>query len=435
MNRALAILCALLLPLPTLGMTSVVFSANPSSSGSVSNTATRFIPCGANGGISGLAPNAADTAVNSVIPVAGSFANLRVQIATTTTVGSYTFTLYKNSVATTLSTTLGTGVQTNADTTHTVSFSPGDACAIAVIPSGTPESATTLYRVGMTFDGDDPTASLILFTGLSMSASAYSYWSPGIVRAGSASEPTHVVVFPTSGTISDLYILTSGDPGTLGSGKGFTITARVGLATTTISCVVQDTTRTCNSSNSIAVSAGQEFSIVSVPTATPTSVHAYGGFKFTPDTPGESLMFSAANGAWTSNGPRYPYIGGAFNNAGTTAEPDNIQAVAPVAFEWRKLMTALNSAYTAGNGRLWAGRINQATTSLTATILGPTATTSRDVVNSVSVVAGDKLNWITNAVNTPSGLPFPRISAVAYIAPPATLTEQIIGLVRSFFID
>lgn len=72
------------------------------------------------------------------IPRSGTLKNLYVKCVTNSLgTGSLVITVYKNGVATALSTSMGVGVTSNADTTNTVSITAGDTISVNLNNTGT----------------------------------------------------------------------------------------------------------------------------------------------------------------------------------------------------------------------------------------------------------------------------------------------------------
>jgi len=107
----------------------------------------------------------------------------------------------------------------------------------------------------------------------------------------------------------------------------------------------------------------------------------------------------------------------------TTATEASTMSIAPIDFEWKKLYVDVNTAPGTGNSRSIASRINQATSTLTATI-SESNTSSLDIARVVTVKTGDTVNWVSEPFSTPTS---PggrtRVSAVMYIPPPNTFLQ------------
>jgi hypothetical protein len=97
--------------------------------------------------------SASSTEVVAIIPTAGTFTDMYVDLRGRTlgTNKSYTFTLYKNGSATDLSCTITGSQLTGNDTTHSVLFSKGDTAFIAISPTNTPSSLTNGYSISIGF--------------------------------------------------------------------------------------------------------------------------------------------------------------------------------------------------------------------------------------------------------------------------------------------
>jgi hypothetical protein len=84
--------------------------------------------------------NETETSVRQVVPVAGTVANLAVNLATAPGGNSWTFTIRKNGANTAVTCKIeGGGANTSCnDATHSVTFAVGDLIALQVTPASGP---------------------------------------------------------------------------------------------------------------------------------------------------------------------------------------------------------------------------------------------------------------------------------------------------------
>lgn len=104
---------------------------------------------GGNSGFFGVSTtNAASANVASVMGMAGTVDQLYVApVAAPGGSDTFTYTLYKNGVATTVTCVVTGSTVAAHDTTHSVTFVAGDVLSILVVVSAT--GATTIHRAGM----------------------------------------------------------------------------------------------------------------------------------------------------------------------------------------------------------------------------------------------------------------------------------------------
>jgi hypothetical protein len=182
-------------------------------SNSVPNSATHYYP------ISGTFTNTVTTeaSAETVMPTAGTLDNLYIYGNNGSGPGagtSYTFTLYKNGVATALTTAISGSTRTNSDTTHSISFVAGDTISLEAAPSGTPVQQAILWSIRFkpTVDGESiQTAGGALNTG-------GTYYSPisDFIQSNNADSrfiANYTAYSPVAFTLKTLYANTQPAPG------------------------------------------------------------------------------------------------------------------------------------------------------------------------------------------------------------------------------
>jgi len=184
--------------------------------------------------------------VDSVIPTAGSFSNLYILLDTASVGNTFTATVYKNSLATSIVATVPSGGTTASDTTHSVSVSAGDTIGIRVVnnsASSTPRITTGLCW-SPTQDGE-----YIIFTGqnttLAQNTTAYNSFAPGS-GAWTATESTRTSTLIAC-QLKKFYLAGSN----ITSGQTFTGNIRVNSLTSSLTTTITGPATTNNDSTDI----------------------------------------------------------------------------------------------------------------------------------------------------------------------------------------
>ncbi|MES2995125.1 MAG: hypothetical protein V4681_03785 [Patescibacteria group bacterium] len=402
----LILLAILLVPAQVVAMTTPILTYNPQS-GSLSTTAVRFIPLGPSGNVG--SPGA--SALNHTMPTAGTFSKLYVRMPAALSAGtSYTIVLMKNGVASALSVQITDAGLTAQDTSNTVTVAAGDTVGFRITPSGTPVSQTGNYQVGVVFDSTVSGESLIFSRGVGSNTTGNSYFTLGGGGSISVGASTYATVFPTNGVIDKMYV-TSGAPG---AGISRTVALTVNGVDSTLTCTMSDAAGSCNDvTHAVSISAGDEVVVHESVTGTVTSTNIHTSMRFVPTIPGESVMMGVG-GNPNNAADRYQHTHGYILNASSEAIT---QAVAPIAFTWKKLYLDYDTAPGAGNSRSFTARIGGVSQSLTANVTD-TNTTANNTSNQVAVAVGDLINWVTTPVSAPTAPARMAVGAVMYIAPP-----------------
>lgn len=419
MKRLLALILFFALALPAQAMTTPLLVANSPSAG-YSASAVRYF------GIMGFgdATLASTDAYQVPVPAAGTFSKLYVRFPTALAAGtSYTVALMLNGSPTSLSAQVTDAGLVASDTSNTVAVVVGDLVSFRITPSGTPASQTRM-QVGVVFDATTSGESPIFSIGTTASTTGTVYAPVGIRRAFGTPENVRSTVVPTAGVLDNLYVQLATAPGV---GKSHVLTMMVNGVATSQACTISDNATTCNNTTDVTLAAGDTISIRQVPSGTPAATAIKFSNNFIPTTNGESVMLALSD-VTSATVNNFVFTSGIVANEATESDA---YSIAPIAFTWKKLYLDYNTAPGAGNSRAFYGRINAATTTLTADVTG-TNTTANDTTNSDAVAAGDLMNWVTTPVSTPDAPVLMRVSAVMYIAPPASSVDNgIIGLVWS----
>ena len=198
------------------------------------------------------------------------------------------------------------------------------------------------------------------------------------------------------GTIKNLIAKLDG---VAGDGKTWTFTVMINGSASALACSISGDTDTegSDTSSTVSVSAGDEISIRSTSSGTPTNRNATWAFEFSGDTAKESLFLGFTTSFKSQ--ARFCAIAGVFVSA-----PDEFEAyqIMPTAGKIKNLYVKLtNNPGTDPDAYRYTLRLNQATTDLTTTITGA-ARTGNDTSNEITVAAGDSVGLYIEPLNSPS---------------------------------
>lgn len=257
-----------------------VFCFNSTSGGSYSNTTTQY------GVVTG--ENSGDSIVGrmeSPIPLAGDVKNLYISLNAAPGAGkSWTFTVMKNGVATTLTCTVSDAATTANDTSHTVAVAEDDRLEIRCVPSGTPTSMGRLL-MGLSYDPTSEGQSFVSgreSTGTTPDNANTHYLSFGHTSVtGSTNENNRYLFFPQLAIVR-MLVRTSAAPG---SGKSWAFTARHNLSDTAITATNSDSTVSSayTPGTPYQVTAGDKITTKIVPSGSPTTASVHVAYVIVPD--------------------------------------------------------------------------------------------------------------------------------------------------------
>jgi len=276
--------------------------------------------------------------------------------------------------------------------------SAGDIVSIMADTAGDPTAATAKWSV--MFEGTTANESLILGNvndALLPSNTGYTEIMGGNTWSVNASN--HYQVIPTNGSISDLYISLTSDPGVPPAGYKFTL--MIGEVAQTLTCTVTANDTTANDTvHSVVVAPGDKVSLRSEPQNGPgVAPIASWGMKFTSTINGESIILGGttdnlSNGTVEYNYPTCGLDGFMWN--GTEAE---ITALAQACI-MKKLYVELIAAPGGVAVYTFTSRVAGGAGNLSVAITG-IATTGNDTVNTDTLVAGNEFHMCV----TPTGSP------------------------------
>ncbi|MEK7511390.1 MAG: hypothetical protein AAB582_04085 [Patescibacteria group bacterium] len=354
------------------------------------------------------------TEANAATPAAinGSVANLRVVLTTAPGAGtSYAFAFYVAGADTALTCTISDAATSCNDTTHTGSFSAGDLISWHITPTGTP--AATTIRMSATLEGD--TAGETMISGATRAnESTTNYYGPfgGNERTTEAGAS---VLFPTNGTIDRLYARITNTA----SGGDYILTFNENGSASALAATIPNGSAAVASdvTDSITITTGDLGSVTYSMTGTPLARGARWSMRWRPTIDGEFPLMISGNAVVSSAATRYQELQGTYTNNATEV---NTQFLSPIAFTLKKANWTIEPEPGVGNTWDFKSRINGAD----GTLAGQLTSGNTNVVdntNSDPIAVGDLINWTTIPVSSPTSPTKIMFSAVAYIAPPATV--------------
>lgn len=236
-------------------------------------------------------------------------------------------------------------------------------------------------------------------------------WGHGTVQT---SEVNARQTIPTGGTLKNLYVALSVDPGDPGGPDGYSFTLTVnGSASALTATIYANDTAGNDTANTVSVSAGDMVSIAVAPLNAPASAPRVNwGMVFEPTVDGESLILGGTGNNMSISSTEYNKLGGFL---GTWGGAEATHYSLGLDCTLRKFAVNLAAAPGAGKSYTLTVRDDGADTSLAVTI-ADTDTYGIDSSNSAAVV---DLSLLA-VKSAPSGSPLSTDAywgCVCYIAP------------------
>lgn len=362
-----------------------------------------------------------------VVAVAGTISALDVAVAVAPGAGkSLAFTLRVNEADTLLTVTISDTnlAPTSADTTHSISVSPGDRVCIKCIPTGTP-TAPTWTSWSMEFTGTTAGESPLLggSGAATQAAGVTDFYGVQYDASGQTTESNRYQVFPTGGTIDHLYVSLDADPG--GSSQSVTVALMLNSVAQTLTIPVNTGATAANdTTHSIAIAAGDLVSWRVITSASCATVRIKIGCRWVPTIDGEAVLLSSVD-TLAQALTNYRAVGGNSNFNATETNRYQIST----AFTAKKLYVNA-SGIASGQTYATTFRKNQSSTGCPTVTITGTATTGNDTSSTVSVAARDLID-LQNVTGATSGSVTARKGIVALTASAAsspTLTQLERGI-------
>jgi hypothetical protein len=373
-----------------------------------------------------------------LVTTSGKIKSLYVELSAAPGAGAgdgYDFYLMVNGVESALHCHIVQPATSGSDLVNEVDVAAGDSIVIEAKAISTP-SATPTAQWSMMFSGTTANESLLL--GETAAVNTGTVYGKFNISTGSTSttEADVYQVIPTDGTIKNLYIGLSADPGT--SPDAYRFTLRKNGASTTLTCTITANAVTGNNvANSVAVVAGDYIDIMVEPLDSPseTNIFVYLGATFVSTIDGESLILGGLSDDLSNSAVEYSSIDPGHPSVSVwTATEANVQTLGQVC-TLKKLYVRLsgnpyNNDHSADT-YTFTVRNNAATpaNSLVALVTSD-ATTANDTTNSVVVAAGDNLALMCTPASTPT-VRDAYWGLVCYIATGWTHIAKINGVASS----
>lgn len=389
--------------------TPIMTHAGPTGS-APSETQTRYAPMAA--GAQTTSWTTSQSQARTPVAVAGTFADGVARFPVAILTGSFTVTLQKNGVDTSLTGTITTGTDLTLTGSATVAAGD-DVCWRVTGAASTGQGPANVIQIACGFTAASSGQSVIFAAGANSASTRY--MSPGAFNSASRTDNETRVPMPTAGVINSLYVSLSAAPG-VGNSKVLTVHKNGSATGITVTISGAATTGNITAQN-ISWVQGDVINIVETIAGTPSASLTFCGLDWVPATTGEALLFSAFTSAQATGSAVYTNVNG--QQGGGTATESAVYNIAPVAFTAKKLCAVTSTAPGAAKSRTFTLRKGGASQSLSAAIAGAATTTAADNSNEVSVAVGDLLAFLNNPAGTPAANTYSQISVVAYIAPAA----------------
>ena len=234
---------------------------------------------------------------------------------------------------------------------------------------------------------------------LNPSSTEYNTLASGYLWDGALGRNNKII--STDGTLKNLYIKLSAAPG---ASKQYEFTVMLNGSATDLSVIIADANTTGNNtSDEIVVTGGDKVELRCDPTDTPATGTAAWSVMFSGDVDAESLILGGGNGANNTSETRYAQISGGIANWGTT-EVNHTQII-PTDGTIKNFYVELQNVPDTGgsDGYRFTVRIGAASPAngLVVEITGDDLT-GNDLVNTISVSAGDRVTVMCEPIGTPA---------------------------------
>lgn len=358
------------------------------------------------------------------VPVAMTLSAMYLDCVTAPGAGkSYTYTIRKNGVDTTLTATVSDTNTTASVTGQAVVFAAGDLISLSSTPSGTPTSPGIVYGQVLVNSASQPIAGYWYGSSVfSNNSTRYLAPSGGFSNTWSSSstESDISTAVPIAGTIKNLYVNRySSAPS---SGQSCSYTLMVNGVASALTLTISDTATTgSDTTHSVSVNAGDLISIRCAGSAS-AGVAGSGSISmaFTPSDGASSIYMTGNHGnsdtsnipSQTVTGYRLPFGGAGLSNQST----DTAGAIGSIRIN-RMYITMTTAP---GSGKSWSFtlRENSVDTALTATVSN-TGTTVTSTSGTVVTQPFGRYSVSLVPVSTPASPGNVRISVSGSFVPPS----------------
>jgi len=355
-----------------------------------------------------------------LFPIDGTLSNLRILLNGSPGAGtSHIFTLFLNGADTAMVVTIS-DAETSGVYSGDIAISAGDYVSLKHTVSGTPTARK--MAVGVKFDSGSGGAIIMGNHGDSPSDTNTEY--AGLMGSGGSWDATITntdQICSVAGTLQNLRVRLFSAPGT-GNSIAFTVMVNGVASTLTLTISGTDITG-ADTSNTVAVAAGDTLALRSVPSSTPTVGPSEWGLELDPTIDGESPQMLVQNNGTISNASvNYGFPTGQFGDWNGTANQtfstteSSCRSVSSVAFTMKDMHFSVNTAPGSGNSWTLIGRINGADTAITTSISGTATVATPDTTNDVSVADNVAVALNLTPASSPTSGVIYRFSFVAFVS-------------------
>lgn len=351
-----------------------------------------------------------------VIPVATTIDNLIVTLSSAPGAStSFTFTVRKNQIDTTLSVVISGASTTGTLKGNPISYVAGDTISISCTPNNTPTApsttnwslqASTSSNIQPILGGNSSTVS----TG----AASYNNINGGTNVAWDATEANVQSIVPAAGTFSNLFIKLSSAPGGAAS---YTFTIEVNGADSSVStgAIAGASTTGNDTLHSVSVVPGDKVSLKALPANGPASKTISWGATFTPTSGTNCIMLFGSSTLANTSALNFDTIGGLGGNWNATESTR--QSIAPD-MQFLNMYALVGTAPGAGgSGKKWSFFLRQnSVASNLSVVIAETATTGNTTAT-VVVSSGQFINFMSSGTLTPAAVTGGIHIGMTYIIP------------------
>jgi hypothetical protein len=362
-----------------------------SNNASLTTTADRFIALMASS--MGFSTSSVQTA--HYMPIAGTLSNFYLSVDTAAGVGiTRTFAVYKNGVQTSLAVALPNTTSGN-DTVNTVSFNAGDTLSLVTNATSTTTSpGFTRWTVKMT--AASGVSALLQNSDGMLSNSVNTYLGVQGTNISTSASSDVAQVFPTNGTLKNAYFYLHSSPGV---GKSYTATLyKNGIATSITGTISDSNTTSSDTTNTVAVTAGDILYWQVAPSGSPTIRAASFCLEFDPTINGESVLLYGSSTAPSTSAVRFQALTG--SSTGMNATESNKTALTQAAV-WKKLYVAYDASPGSGKQYQHQLSVNSSAGNPSVTI-ADTNTSANDSLNMKATSVGDTVTMKITPTGSPS---------------------------------
>lgn len=344
-------------------------------------------------------------------PVTGKLTKMRVKLSGSPGSGkSFTFDIRVGAAtpAGTLSVTISDTNTTGTDLVNQLNISSGDLVSIRCVPTNSPTARAV--QITMIYETTGQ-RSIVLGGGDSIPNNSrfYNLAVGGLNTVDIAIVRFRQSVFPTSGTLRNLYVYAW-----LAPTAGKTIPCTIfknGSATALTTTIPALGNTASNTSDTVSVSAGDIIYFEGdLQTSAVSGTGISYGYEFVPTTPGESLFLNnnTSNPSTSIVEHSSPAVYAATSTWGTNG---TARRVVTDSATISKMYVSIDTAPGASKSFKFDLAVNSVASTLSVTISG-SDTSGNDLTHQVVVLAGDELGIISTPTNSPASPGRVRIAMV-----------------------